>query len=138
VTPFEELDTCLGQQVPDALWSEDCIFLALELLDKLGPQDWGLVETNWAARPAIWQRHLASILGNGEPAKAAPLLLAFLASPDDKLVEQAIDSLSATFHDVPLEVGGDVEARLQKLAESKSPQGAALIREVLQRLTVKR
>lgn len=134
---IKDLVQYLGRDFSADHWSDEAIDHGYELINRLAPCDWGRLSSIWQSQPAEWQHRLAQVLYKAEPESALFLLSEMLRSPDDELVQEAVDTLSAmdNIH-IHLQLDGDSIARLKSLARARPGLDARTIGEVLSRLGV--
>ena len=62
MTPFEELDEFLGEEMSMGYWSESGVDSATDLVKRFGADDWKALKTGWRERPIDWLMRCAEIL----------------------------------------------------------------------------
>jgi len=90
---FDALDRILDYEAGPDYWYDYAIDLAHEQIKKLSPEDWEMLQKCWSEKDLQWQRHLAQVIGDGDPTIVLPILSKMVPSPDSELAEDALESL---------------------------------------------
>ena len=132
---FDELDRYLSLTFSMDNWEDSASLYAIELMQKLTPDDWGIVESCWRKKTAQWQRYCASVMSFGDLSRAIPVLFEMIQTADDELATIAADSLRDIHSNIKqIQVSPTVRARLQEVARNNPGLAARVINDLLEHL----
>jgi hypothetical protein len=132
---FNELDNYLSQSFSIDSWEDDASLHAIELTQRLTPDDWDVLESSWRNKMPQWQRYCASVIPWGDVSRAIPVLLEMVQTADDELTTIAADSLRDIHSNItPIQVNQSVKARLQEVAHNHPGITARVINDLLESL----
>jgi hypothetical protein len=132
---FDELDRYLSLHFSTDNWEDSASLYAIELVQKLTPDDWELLESSWRNKSHQWQRYCASVMPWGDLSRAIPVLFEMIQTADDELATIAADSLRDIHSNIAqVQVPPSVRSRLQEVARNHPGITARVINELLERL----
>jgi hypothetical protein len=135
MTYFDELDNYLRQRFSTDTWEDNASLYAIELMQKLTPDDWDALESYWRGRAPQWQYYCASVMTWGDPNRSIPILIEMIQSADDELTTIAADSLRDVHNNIKrVQVTPSVRARLQEVARNHPGITERVINDLLDHL----
>jgi hypothetical protein len=132
---FNDLDNYLNQRFSVDAWEDNASLYAIELMQKLTPDDWNTLESSWRSRTPQWQYYFASVMPWGDPNRAIPILIEMIQTADDELTTTAADSLRDVNNNITrVQVTPSVKARLQEVARNHPGITERVINDLLENL----